>query len=130
MLTAKDLQPKNKKMRNYKNYTVWQKSHQLVLEIYKITHNFPKEELFALTSQMKRSSSSIPTNIAEGCGRSSDKDFCRFLYISYGSANELEYQIILSIDLQFIAFEKGQFLLSQIEEVKKMLNALITKLNS
>lgn len=117
-------------MRNYKNYTVWQKSHQLVLEIYKITHNFPKEELFALTSQMKRSSSSIPTNIAEGCGRSSDKDFCRFLYISYGSANELEYQIILSIDLQFISFENGQLLLSQIEEVKKMLNALITKLNS
>ena len=67
-------------MRNYKNYTVWQKSHQLVLEIYKITNNFPKEELFALTSQMKRSSSSIPTNIAEGCGRSSDKDFCRFSY--------------------------------------------------
>jgi four helix bundle protein len=117
-------------MRNYKNYTVWQKSHQLVLEIYKITRNFPKEELFALTSQMKRSSSSIPTNIAEGCGRSSDKDFCRFLYISYGSANELEYQIILSIDLQFIAFEKGQSLLSQIEEIKKMLNALITKITN
>ena len=74
---------------------------------------------------MKRSSSSIPTNIAEGCGRSSDIDFCRFLYISYGSANELEYQIILSIDLQFISFENGQLLLSQIEEVKKMLNALI-----
>ena len=57
---------------------------------------------------MKRSSSSIPTNIAEGCGRSSDKDFCRFLYISYGSSNELEYQILLSVDLSFIDSEKGK----------------------
>ena len=64
--------------------------------------------MFGLISQMKRSSSSIPTNIAEGCGRSSDKDFCRFLYISYGSANELEYQILLSVDLSFIDSEKGK----------------------
>ena len=114
-------------MRDYKKYLVWQKSHQLTLEIYKVTKSFPKEEIFSLTSQMKRSSSSIPTNIAEGCGRSSDKDFCRFLYISYGSANELEYQIILSIDLQFINSEDGENLLSQIEEIKKMLNGLIMK---
>jgi four helix bundle protein len=79
---------------------------------------------------MKRSSSSIPTNIAEGCGRGSDKDFCRFLYFSYGSANELEYQIILSIDLNFVNADEGQKLLNAIEEIKKMLNALITKLNS
>lgn len=114
-------------MRDYKKYLVWQKSHQLTLEIYKVTRSFPKEEMFALTSQMKRSSSSIPTNIAEGCGRSSDKDFCRFLYISYGSANELEYQIILSIDLQFLNSEDGENLLRQIEEIKKMLNGLIMK---
>lgn len=87
-------------MRNYKKYTVWQKSHQLTLDVYKAIALFPKEELFGLTSQIKRSSSSIPTNIAEGCGRNSDKDFCRFLYIAFGSANELEYQIILSIDLK------------------------------
>ena len=117
-------------MRDYKKYLVWQKSHQLTLEIYRLTRSFPKEEMFALTSQMKRSSSSIPTNIAEGCGRSSDKDFCRFLYISYGSANELEYQIILSIDLQFINSEDGENLLSQIEEIKKMLNGLIMKVRN
>lgn len=117
-------------MRDYKKYSVWQKAHDLVLEIYKITRIFPKDELFALTSQMKRSSSSIPTNIAEGCGRSSDKDFCRFLYIAFGSANELEYQITLSIDLKFVDIENGQKLLLQIEEVKKMLNGLITKLNN
>ena len=117
-------------MRDYKKYLVWQKSHQLTLEVYRLTRSFPKEEMFALTSQMKRSSSSIPTNIAEGCGRSSDKDFCRFLYISYGSANELEYQIILSIDLQFINSEDGENLLSQIEEIKKMLNGLIMKVRN
>ena len=114
-------------MRDFKKYLVWQKSHQVTLEIYKLTRSFPKEEMFALTSQMKRSSSSIPTNIAEGCGRSSDKDFCRFLYISCGSANELEYQIILSIALQFINSEDGENLLSQIEEIKKMLNGLSMK---
>lgn len=117
-------------MRDYKKYLVWQRSHELVLEIYKVTRAFPKDELFALTNQMKRSSSSIPTNIAEGCGRNSDKDFCRFLYFSFGSANELEYQITLSIDLKFIESEDGQKLLFQIEEIKKMLNGLITKLNA
>ena len=117
-------------MRDYKKYIVWQKAHELVLDIYKTTRDFPKEELFALTSQMKRASSSIPTNIAEGCGRGSDKDFCRFLYISFGSANELEYQILLSVDLNFINSERGQKLLVQIEEIKKMLNGLITKLNN
>ena len=116
-------------MRDYKKYSVWQKSHDLVLDIYKVTYNFPKDELFGLISQIKRSSSSIPTNIAEGCGRNSDKDFCRFLYISFGSANELEYQILLSIDLKFIEIENGQKLLFQVEEIKKMLNGLIIKLN-
>ena len=117
-------------MRDYKKYIVWRKSHEIVLDIYKVTRDFPKDELFALTSQMKRASSSIPTNIAEGCCRSSDKDFCTFLYISFGSANELEYQILLSIDLNFIDSEKGQKLLIQIEEIKKMLNGLIIKLNN
>ncbi len=117
-------------MKNYKNFQVWQKSHQLTLDVYKVVRNFHKEEMFGLTSQMKRASSSIPMNIAEGCGRNSDRDFARFLIISFGSANELEYQIILSIDLNFISFEQGQILLIQIEEIKKMLNGLITRLNN
>jgi len=117
-------------MRDYKKYLVWEKSHQLTLDVYRNTKSFPKDEMFGLISQIKRSSSSIPTNIAEGCGRNSDKDFCRFLYIAFGSANELEYQIILSIDLDFIKNENGQKLLFQVEEVKKMLNGLITKLNN
>lgn len=84
-------------MKNFKELLIWQRSHQLVLEIYIITKSFPKDELFGLTSQMRRSSASIPTNIAEGCGRNSDAEMNRFLIIAQGSAAELEYQIILSI---------------------------------
>lgn len=116
-------------MKDYKNFLVWQKSHRLTLDIYQLVRDFPKEEMFGLISQMKRASSSIPMNIAEGCGRNSEKDFARFLVISFGSANELEYQIILSIDLKFISFEQGQKFLFQIEEVKKMLTGLISKIN-
>jgi four helix bundle protein len=117
------------KQYSFEKLIVWQEARVLVKSIYTITHTFPKEEIFGLTSQIKRASSSIPMNIAEGCGRNSDKDFCRFLYIAFGSANELEYQLLLSIDLKFIELENGQKLLFQIEEVKKMLNGLITKLN-
>jgi four helix bundle protein len=117
-------------MRDYKKYLVWDKSHQLTLDVYSSVANFPIDERFGLTSQIKRSAGSISMNIAEGCGRSSDKDFCRFLYIAFGSANELEYQIFLSIELNFLKNEEGQLLLKQVEEVKKMLNGLITKLNN
>ena len=116
-------------MKDYKNFTVWQKSHQLTLDVYKVLKDFPKDEIFGLISQMKRSSSSIPTNIAEGCGRNTDKDFARFLIIAFGSANELEYQFILSKDLKLIDLETSEKLLFQIEEIKKMLNSLISKLN-
>ncbi|MEW5676618.1 four helix bundle protein [Flavobacterium enshiense] len=102
----------------------------MVLEIYKVTGNFPKEELYGLTSQMRRSAASIPTNVVEGCGRNTDKDFCRFLYIAFGSANELEYQLILSKDLIFLESEKATALISKIEEIKKMLNTLISILEA
>ncbi|WP_435137132.1 four helix bundle protein [Formosa sp. A9] len=74
-------------MRDFKKYDIWKLSHSLTLEIYKLTSNFPQEELFGLTSQLRRASASIPTNISEGCGRDSDKDFNRFLAIALGSAN-------------------------------------------
>lgn len=117
-------------MRDYKKYTVWQKAHGLVLDIYKLSHLMPKDEVYGLINQMKRSSSSIPTNITEGCGRDSDNDFYRFLYIAAGSANELEYQILLCKDLNFIDDEIGQKLLLQVAEIKKMLTGLITKLKA
>ena len=117
-------------MRDYKKLQVWEKSHHLTLEVYQELKNFPKEEIFGLISQMKRSSSSIPTNIAEGAGRFSNKDFSRFLSIAYGSSNELEYQIILSIDLGFISEKTGNSFIEKIQEIRKMLYTLINKLNN
>ena len=117
-------------MQNFKNIQVWQKSHQLVLEIYKLTTTFPADEKFGLTSQMRRSASSIPTNIAEGTGRGSDADFARFLQISLGSTCELEYQLILGRDLNFITQESYHFFESEITSIKKMLGAFIRKLKA
>ena len=77
-------------MKNFRRLIVWQKSHQLALEVYKSTSTFPKSELYGLTSQMRRASVSVPSNLAEGCGRSSDADFARFVYMGMGSASELE----------------------------------------
>jgi four helix bundle protein len=112
-------------VRDFYNMKVREKSHQLTLEIYKITQGFPKDEQYGLTSQMRRSASSVPTNIAEGCGRGSNGDFVRFLQISMGSASELEYQLLLSRDLHLIENEQYQFLKTQVVEVKKMLGAFI-----
>jgi len=117
-------------MRDYKKLLVWEKSHQLTLEIYKVLSDFPKEEMFGIIRQMKRSSSSIPTKIAEGSGRFSNKDFARFLSIAYGSCNELEYQIILSVDLNYLDRLKGDYLIEKAQEIRKMLYALINKQNT
>lgn len=117
-------------MRDYKKLQVWVRAHSLTLEIYREVKNFPKEELFGLISQMKRSSSSIPTNIAEGAGRFSNKDFSRFLKIAYGSTNEVEYQIILSTDLDFLDRQKAESLIDKTQELRKMLYALINKLDN
>lgn len=105
-------------MRDFKKYDVWQLSHSLTLAIYKITSNFSKEELYGLTSQIRRSSSSIPTNIAEGCGRNSDKEFNQFLNVALGSACETEYLLILSKDLDYISLETFNELEKQINHIK------------
>src|SRR5699024_2242623 len=89
-------------MRDFRKLSVWEKSHALTLLIYKATKLFPKEELYGMVSQMRRSSSSIPLNIAEGCGRNTQAQFRQFLNIASGSASELEYQLVLSKDLEFI----------------------------
>ena len=115
-------------MRDFRKIKVWEKSHQLTLEVYKITKNFPPDERFGLTSQMRRSSSSIPTNIAEGCGRQSEAELKRFMEIGMGSASELEYQLLLSKDLGYLkpnSFGRLTFLTT---EVKKMLSSFIVKL--
>lgn len=117
-------------MRNFQSLSIWQRSHLLALETYLITKNFPKEELFGLTSQMLRSASSVPTNIAEGCGRNSNPDFKRFLSIAAGSASELEYQFILCKDLKLITEEKFQKNSKEITEIRKMIFGLIKNVPS
>ena len=108
-------------MRNFKELVIWQRSHALTLEIYKRTYMFPKEELFGLTSQMRRSAYSIPTNIAEGCGRNSNPDMKRFLIIASGSASELEYQLILSYDLGYLSKDLFTALTTELNEIQKMI---------
>lgn len=115
-------------MKDYHNLGVWKKGHELTLEIYACTRAFPKEELFGLTSQIRRASSSIPTNIAEGCGRGSDADFCRFLQIAMGSASETEYELHLSHDLDYLSDSQYEDLTTKAQEIKRMLTALMNKL--
>ena len=117
-------------MVDYREYNVWQKSHSLVIDVYAVTANFPKTEQFNLISQINRAAVSIPTNIVEGCGRETQKELIRFLYISSGSAHELEYLILLSTDLNFIKKETSEKLLSELLEIKKMLASLIKKINA
>ncbi|MEY4835561.1 MAG: hypothetical protein RI980_1676 [Bacteroidota bacterium] len=111
-------------MRDFKKYDIWQLSHELTLEVYKITSGFPKEELFGLTSQIRRAVSSIPTNISEGCGRNSDKEFNQFLNIALGSASETEYLLTLSKDLNYIELNNFETFNSKINLIKSKINKL------
>lgn len=115
-------------MRDFKKYDIWHLSHSLTLEVYKITANFPKEEIYGLSSQIRRAVSSIPTNISEGCGRNSDKEFNQFLNISLGSANETEYLLILSKDLNYINNEVFENLEKGINTIKSKIYKLKQKL--
>ena len=96
------LERKGEKMKTHKDLDVWKDGIELVGEVYKITANFPKEEMFSLTSQMRRAIISVPSNIAEGAARNSKKEFIRFLYVSIGSLSEIETQLIISKQLGFI----------------------------
>ncbi|NLK22325.1 MAG: four helix bundle protein [Epulopiscium sp.] len=104
---------------------VLQKSHQLVLEIYSITKNFPKDELFGLTSQIRRAAVSVPSNIIEGKARGSSKEFKRFLLVARGSLEEVKYKLLLSKDLRYISENKYKEVLVLAKEVGRLLNGLI-----
>ena len=117
-------------MRDFHKLVIWEKSHQLTLDIYKLTQQFPKEELFGLTSQIRRAISSVPTNIAEGCGRATNKDFAHFLQISIGSACEIEYQLLLAHDLNYITDEDYNRLNDEIVSVRKMIHKYQSGLKS
>lgn len=117
-------------MKNFRNLIVWQKAHTLTLASYRGTAAFPKQEIYGLTSQIRRSSASIAANIAEGCGKRSNSEFQRFLQIATGSASELEYHFLLAKDLGFLGSEEYQLLAAAVTEVKKMLAGLIRKIES
>lgn len=115
-------------MRDYKKYDIWKLSHQLSLEIYKLTEAYPKEEIFGLTSQIRRASTSVSLNIVEGCGRGSDEDFKRLLRIASGSAFETEYILLLSKDLGYISEKTFLEIAPKAEELKMKISKLILKL--
>jgi four helix bundle protein len=113
---------------SYKDLKAWQKSMQLVQEIYRTTLSFPKNETFGLTSQMRRSAVSVPSNIAEGKGRSTDRDFVHFLCNARGSVLELETQVLIARGLGYITEQEAEALIDQTEQIGKMLNGLINAL--
>ena len=117
-------------MKTYKDLIVWQKSIVLVTEVYSVTSTFPKEELFALTSQLKRSSVSVPSNISEGYGRKHEREFIRFLQISRGSLYELQTQLEIANKLYFLNNQNHQKLSGECNEIEKMLNRLISYLSN
>lgn len=117
-------------MQNYKDLKVWEKAHFFTLQIYANTMDFPKEELYSLTSQLKRSASSIPANITEGCGKHSKQEFAHYLNMALGSANESEYYLILAKDLNYLNEITYNTLFNLINEIKGMLIALISKVRT
>jgi four helix bundle protein len=117
-------------MKDFRKLNVWQKSHQLVLEVYKNTRSFPKAEIYGLTNQLRRACILITSNISEGCGRGSDMDFARFAQMAMGSASEVEYQILLSHDLGYLETPIYNKLTLDVTEIKRMLTSLIKRLKA
>jgi four helix bundle protein len=114
-------------MRNFREIRVWAKAHQLTLEIYKATATFPREEVYGLTSQLRRASASIAANIAEGFGRGGNAELARFLQTGMGSASEVEYHILLARDLNLLSKNNYEELAGLVVEVKRMLASLLMK---
>ena len=114
-------------MKDFRTLKVWERAHLLVLSVYRLTRAFPKEELYGIISQMRRSAASIPANIAEACGRAGDGEFHRFLSVAMGSAVELEYFLLLAKDLDFLTADASATANSQVVEVQRMLGALIRR---
>jgi four helix bundle protein len=117
-------------MRDFKKLDVWVKSHQLVLDVYRETQAFPAEERYGLTSQIRRAATSIPANIAEGCGKNTEAELARYLTISMGSASELEYHLLLAKDLEFLTGERYQDLTDNLLHIKRMLVSFTKRLRN
>ncbi|MDE0553291.1 MAG: four helix bundle protein [Candidatus Poribacteria bacterium] len=117
-------------MRNFRRLQVWERSHELTLRIYELTSLFPRDEVYGLTSQARRACASIPTNIAEGCGKDTPADFARFLHIAVGSASETEYLILLARDLKYLNDNQYLELMDEIVSIRKMLAALLKNIRT
>jgi len=117
-------------MRNFRELKVWEKAHHLTLGVYKASQSFPRDETYGLTSQIRRSSVSVPANIAEGCGRNGDAELARFLQIAMGSASELDYHLMLARDLNLLNSSDYAQLASEVGEVKRMLTSFVQKLKA
>jgi len=117
-------------VKDYRQLAVWQRSHKLALAVYAATKCFPNEERFGLTSQMRRAASSIPANLAEGCGRDSDGELKRFIDIAHGSASELEYFLLLAYDLTLLPLNSQRPLADETGQLKRMLGAFARKLKA
>ena len=115
-------------MEDFKDLKVWMKAHEMTLSVYHCTRSFPKEEMYGLTSQLRRSAASIGANIAEGCGRRSDAEMKRFCQIARGSASEVEYHLLLARDLQFLSISEFKNLEEKVHEVQRMLASLVQRL--
>ena len=112
----------------WKNLKVWQKAHELVLQIYKVTSKFPKEEIYGLTNQIRRASASVPANVVEGYSRNSTKEYIKFLFNARGSLEEVRYFLFLAKDLQYLPESEYQVLEDEYKQVSKMLNRLLITL--
>ena len=117
-------------MKDFRTLKVWEKSHKVVLAVYEVTKSFPKSELYGVTSQIQRAAVSVPTNIAEGCGKDSDAELGRYFKIAMGSSSELEYLLLLAHDLRYLDDNQYNQLHANLVEVRKMLNAFIQKLKA
>ena len=117
-------------MHRYKDLEIWKLSRKLSTEIYSITANFPDNEKFGLSNQLRRASISLPSNIAEGCSRSSNKDFSRFLEIAIGSAYEMETQLLIAFDLDYIDHDRLEVLINNLDQIVKMTSKFRTTLIS
>ena len=117
-------------MKNFRDLQVWQKAHELALDVYRTSAGFSQDERYGLTSQIRRAALSIGANLAEGCGRGSDSDFARFVQIAMGSASEMEYLLLLARDLEELSEMEWDDLNERLSEVKRMLSALIKKLRA
>jgi len=112
-------------MRTHKDLDAWKLSVEFVTEVYKITRNFPKEELFNLSNQLRRAAVSVPSNIAEGAARQTAKEFIQFLYIALGSLQEADTQLLIAKNLGFLTLQRFQNLITDADKIGKMLNGLI-----